>query len=398
MMSLRFAVVLAAFIALIVDWMAPDAITDLMSAAHPLLPSAPVLEALLCVLMFAAAVQLRPQGPWRTVVLTGNLVALTTVLAVAMVAAGTRWVCNRIGIDLSPALAFAFAALITPTEPLAMLRAAALGGSAAIGRRVMAEPLLACMAGLVIYEIALARSEGYRGAISAMVLEQAGGAVLLGMCLGLATLWLVRIRPGAALAALAAVGAVAVSWYAGRMLPLNGPFAAACAGLFMAFQRDAFFGDVEQRERFETWSARVANGLSALLPLALVISLLAGGEISGHHLAAAVFLLPLIIVLPRVLAAAAVWLIGLRVPMPTELPKVAAWSGVRGGFAVALVLMLPATAGAEMVAVATLVVLLFSLLMQWPAYGLYLLAKRPLAQVPVEEPGEAVDGSNQTRE
>src|SRR5690606_9907769 len=132
---LRFAVVLAAFIALIVDSMAPDAITDLMSAAHPLLPSAPVLEALLCVLMFAAAVQLRPQGPWRTVVLTGNLVALTTVLAVAMVAAGTRWVCNRIGIDLSPALAFAFAALITPTEPLAMLRAAALGGSAAIGRR-----------------------------------------------------------------------------------------------------------------------------------------------------------------------------------------------------------------------------------------------------------------------
>lgn len=378
MMSLRFAVVLAAFIALIVETMAPDSITGLVSAAYPYTPSAPLLEAVLCILMFGAAVQLRPRGPWRTVVISGNLVLLTTVLAVALVAAGIRWVSGRLGVDLSPALAFAFAALITPTEPLVMLRAATLGGSASMGRQVMAEPLLACMIALVIFEIAMAKSGGYRGAVSALVLEQAGGAVLLGVCLGLAILWLMRLRPGAALALAAAALGVGACWYAGQILPLNGPFAAACAGLLMAFQRDGVFGDVAQRGSFEAWSARLANLLAALLPIFLLISILAKEEIPGHHLAAAAFLLPLVIVLPRALAAASVWLVGFRVPMPDELPKIAAWSGLRGGFAVALVLMLPESLGAEMIALATFVVLVFSLVLQWPACGLYLASKRPL--------------------
>lgn len=395
MMSLRFAVVLAAFIALIVETMAPDSITGMISAAYAYMPSAPVLEAVLCVLMFGAAVQLRPRGPWRNVVITGNLVLLTTVLAVALVAAGIRWVSGRLGVDLSPALAFAFAALITPTEPLVMLRAAALGGSVSTGRRVMAEPLLACMIALVIFEIAMAKSEGYRGAISALVLEQAEGAVLLGACLGLAILWIMRLRPGAALALVAAAGGVGACWYAGELLPLNGPLAAACAGLLMAFQRDGAFGDVEQRERFEAWSARLANLLAAVLPIVLLISLL-DREIPGHHLAAAAFLLPLVIVLPRALAAASVWLVGLRVPTPDELPKFTAWSGLRGGFAVALALMLPEGAGAEMIAVATFVVLVFSLLLQWPVFGLFLVSKRPLDPANSAQKVEAA-GDGQTQ-
>ncbi|MDX9739627.1 MAG: hypothetical protein RBT81_00405 [Gammaproteobacteria bacterium] len=390
MMSLRSVVMLAMFIALLVEAMAPGSISGTVSGsvAESLVPSSAVLEAVLCILMFGAAVQLRPRGPWRTVVLSGNLTLLTTVLAVAVVAAGMRWVCARLGVELPLAYAFAFAALITPTEPLAMLRAATLGGSISAGRRVMAEPLLAGMIGLVIYEVALARADGVRGAISALALEQAGGALLLGVCLGLAMMWLLRLRAHALFAAVAVVGVILACWYAGQSLPLNGPFAAACAGLLIAFQRDEIFGDAAQRERFEAWSAWLANLLAALLPIALGIALLNMEEVSSRHIAAAAFLLPLLVLVPRALAAAAVWLVGLRVRIPDELPKVAAWSGLRGGFAAALVLMLPEGADAAMIAVTTFAVLVFSLLLQWPAFGLYLVSKRPLDPARGEEGGE----------
>jgi CPA1 family monovalent cation:H+ antiporter len=396
MMSLRFTVVLVVFVMLLVETMAPGSLPAdfLHSIAASLTSSGAVLEALMCVLMFGAAVQLRPRGSWRTVVLGGNLALLTTALAIALVAAATRWVCTRLGIELPLAYAFAFAALITPSEPLAMLRAVALGGSSAVGRRVMAEPLLACMLGLVIYEVALARADGVRGAISAMVLEQAGGALLLGACLGLAMMWVLRLGAHALLAAVAAAGTVLACWYAGQTLPLNGPLAAACAGLLMAFQRDEAFGDGIQRARLELWSAWVANLLAALLPIALGVVLVTL-EIPGRHLAAAAFLLPLVVLLPRILAAASIWLFGLRHQLPDELPRIAAWTGMRGGFAVVLVLMLAQSADVALIAVTTFAVLVFSLLLQWPAFGLYLASKRPLD--PASKDDERLDEADQRK-
>lgn len=385
MMSLPFFVMLFTSAALILSVFVPASIPGSLA------PPVPLIEFVLCILMFGAAVQLRPRAPWRRLVLSGNLALLTALLTIVLVAVGMRWVCAQLGIGLPLAYAFAFAALIVPTEPLVMLRAmTSAGAPSAVGRRIVAEPLLACMAGLVVFEVALQRADGVRGAISALMFEQAGGAVLLGACLGLAMIGLLRLRPHALLAGAAAVVVVLASWYGGQSLPLNGPLAAACAGLLIAFQRAEVFGGAVQRERFETGSARVAGVLAALLPAVLGAALLAMDGVSGRYIVAAVFALPLVVLLRGVLVAALVWLLGLRIPTPAGLPKVAAWTGLRGGFAAALALMLPGGESAALLTV-TFAVLAFSWLLQWPVCAVRLRSARPLDPRNEERPVE--DGS-----
>lgn len=395
MMSLPFVVMLLTSLALVFEAFVPGSISEMMPGSMPdsmpgSLP-APLIEFVLCVLMFGAAVQLRPRAPWRPLVLSGNLTLLTALLTIVVVAVGMRWVCAQLGIELPPAYAFAFAALIVPTEPLVMLRAMTFAGApSAVGRRILAEPLLACMAGLVVFEVALQRADGVRGAISASMLEQAGGAVLLGACLGLAMIGLLRLRPHALLAGAAALAVVFAGWYAGQSLPLSGPLAAACAGLLIAFQRDEVFGGAMQRERFEAGAARVAGVLAALLPAVLGAALLAMDGGSGRHIVAAVFALPLVVLVRGVLVAALVWLLGLRIPTPRSLPKTTAWAGLRGGFAAALALMLPGGDTAVLVT-ATFAVLVFSWLLQWPVCSIHMRSARPLD--PLREERSVEDGS-----
>lgn len=375
MMSLPFFVMLFTSAVLMLSVFLSGPVAD--SIPGSLMPPASLIELILCVLMFGAAVQLRPRAPWRRLVLSGNLALLATLLTIAVIAVGMRWVCAQVGIELPLAYAFAFAALIAPTEPLVMLRAMTSAGvPPAVGRRVMAEPLLACMAGLVVFEVALQRAHGVRGAISTLMFEQAGGAVLLGACLGLAMIGLLRLRPHALLAGAAAVAVILTGWYAGQSLPLNGPLAAACAGVLIAFQREALFGDAAQRERFEAGAARIAGVLAALLPMMLGAVLLVMDGVSGRHVVAAVFALPLVVLVRGVPVAALVWLFGLRISGAESLPKMAAWTGLRGGFAAALALMLPGGETAVLLTV-TFAVLAFSWLLQWPVWVVRLRSARP---------------------
>lgn len=340
----------------------------------------PALDAALCLLFFAAALQLRVDGKPRVLTSATLLTLLATLIAITVIAHGARWVFAQIGFEVDFVYCLMFGALIAPADPLAMLRTLQLGGAGpALTSKAVAEPFIAGLCGLSFFSVLLAGpAAGVSGEMSSLLLQQIAGGLLFGACLGLLGMYALRQLPRFPLAL--AVGAViiAASWGGGQMLALSGPFAAAVAGLILTFQDEQGEGAM-LRERLADICQPVVELVIAVLLFALALVIVAA-PIPSAYLVAAVFILPVVVVARVIVVSPLARLLRYGRDLPEQLPKVVAWGGLRGGLAAALALALPASGDTQLIQTVVFLVLAFSLLVQAPLHGLVMVSTKPLAE------------------
>lgn len=394
MIPSRFLVMLLAAGLVAAGVLRPGLLDPLTAVAGTV--SSSLIDAALCVLLFAAAVQLRARAPARTIAFAVQLSLLATLMTVLVTAVASRWVLGRLGVEVPFIHCLLFGALIAPADPLAMLRSLSLAGAAdGLARRAAGEAFLASVFALVCFGVLAARVGGADTGLFVLLMQQAGGGVLLGLCLGLLMLYVLRQHGRGAFAFALAATTVIASWGLGQALALSGPLAAAVAGACLALQDDPALGGAELRERLAAVSSHCAELVTALLLLALAMALLAA-PIPDQYVGAAVFALPVAVLARAAFAGLALWVFGRRRALPGELPKTVAWGGLRGGLAAALALSLPPGSEAVLIQTVTFVVLVFSLLLQGPVHGLFLVSARPLsenAQADAQEVREEDAGS-----
>jgi len=298
------------------------------------------------------------------------LIALAATIGVVasafLVALGFQWLA---GVPFLVALVFG--ALISPTDPVAVLSVLKDAGvPASLEAKITGESLFNDGVGYVVFLIvvALAFSAANGGHADAsdiaelFVLEVGGGAMLGGLGGWLVFQAMKRIEDYS-LEVLLTLALVMGTYTLAYRLHISGPIAVVVAGLFIGSHGMAHGMSASTREHITTFWKMLDEILNAVLFLIIGLEIFA---LSYDHAALLVGLgcIPLVVAARFVTLGTIFSVLRLkRTFSPGALP-IMVWGGLRGGISVALVLSLPPFEHKELLLMATYVVVIFSIVVQ----------------------------------
>lgn len=328
-----------------------------------------VLHGMLAFLLFAGALQLDLDRLRREKLPVFALSLGATALSTVFVAALFKGALTLAGIPLTVLGALLFGALISPTDPIAVLEMLRrVGAPAGLQSQLAGESLFNDGVGAVIFLALLQASSGGSlpspGRFLLLLLLKAGGALLLGALLGYLTYRLIKQVDSYRIEVMLTL-ALAMGGYAlADALQLSAPLEVVAAGLFVNGSARALAMSDTTREHVDHFWELTDDILNVVLFLLLGLELLVM-PIRGRFVIEGLIAIP-VVLLARLgsVGAVAYALSVVHARMPRNIP-VLTWGGLRGGLAVALALALPRAHGLESgLLVVTYIVVVFSLVVQ----------------------------------
>ncbi len=325
-----------------------------------------LLDGMLGLLLFAGALHvklgdLRKQA--RVVALMATMgVALSTVVA----GVGFSWIT---GFPIMVALVFG--ALISPTDPVAVLgvlRDANLRKS--LETKIAGESLFNDGVGYVAFLILVglafpadnSHGAGWSEALRLFLQEVVGGAVLGGV-LGWLTFQVMKRIDDYALEVLLSLGLAFGGYELAVGLHMSGPIMAVVAGLFIGDVGMKHGMSQQTREYLDAFWKLIDEILNAILFLMIGIEVLAVA-FTMDALVAGVLSIGLSLVARLVAVSIPVLMLKPFREFSRGIIPIMTWGGLKGGISVALALSLPDSEYKPMILAATYVVVLFSIIMQ----------------------------------
>lgn len=306
------------------------------------------------------------------------VIALATVgvmISTFVVGLGVFWMTSAIGHPIAFVYCLLFGALISPTDPIAVLSVLKnVGTSDSVEAKITGESLFndgtAVVAFVTILGLAAGTSEFSAVAIGFTLVREVVGAIVLGVAVGWLVFWLLKTIDSYALEIMLTLSLATGGYALAEYLHVSAPLAVVVMGLMVGNHSAKHVMSEKTREHlFSFWDL-----LDELLNL--VLFALIGLEVIALSLQLHILWIGLLAV-PAVLLArffsVALPLMPLRrfrAHSPHSI-KIMTWGGLRGGISLALALSLPNFDGREIVIGMTYVVVLFSLLIQATTLGFF---------------------------
>ena len=345
-----------------------------------------VVGYMLAFLLFAGAMRV-DLGEMRRRRLSVLTLATLGVLASTALVGGGVWLAARLlGLGLSLPWALVFGALISPTDPVAVLSIVRQGK---LSRRLQAilqgEALFNDGVGIVVFVAALAIASGGAGVdpsrTALQVLFQAGGGLGFGFVGAVLVIRALAAIDDHAVEAMLSL-ALAAGVYAGAdALHLSGPIAVVAAGLVFGDRAHAVISRAS-RGYLEAFWLLVDEILNALLFFLLGLELLIV-PFHPQFLGLWAVAIPLVLVVRY--AVVAPWGAYFYVRKEERGPSlILTWGGLHGALSLALALSIPGGAQRPLLLSATYAVVVFSVAVQGLTFGPLVAAlnRRPPAVVP----------------
>ncbi|MFH1345816.1 MAG: sodium:proton antiporter [Pseudomonadota bacterium] len=347
-----------------------------------------VMDGMLGFLLFAGALHV-DLGKLRDRAIPVALLAFFgTLISTAIVGAGFYLLASVIGHPMTWPWALVFGALISPTDPVAVLSTLkSVTIPANLEVEMQGESLFNDGVGIVLFTILLRFAAGSGdtspAAISELLLLEAGGGVLLGLLTGYLAYQAMRLIDDYPIEVLITLALVTGTYALAQKLHVSGPLSVVAAGLLIG-DRGPRYAMSEQTQTyvFGLWTLidEILNSvLFLLIGLEVLVlrfepwAVLAAGAAIPIVLAARLFA----VTLPPLVFAWSTLMSVHNVPFMT-------WAGIRGGISVALVLSIPDSDAKPFILAATYAVVLFSIIVQGSTLGI--VARRTIRTEP--DPGK----------
>ncbi len=337
-----------------------------------------VLNGVLSLLLFAGALGLDARqilAQWRSIL---TLAVGGTLLSTALIGGASYLLLNALGLPVPLIGALLFGALISPTDPVAVLdKLKQYALPARTGALVAGESLFNDGVGVVVYlsllglavasgDTGAGHSGGLGGALLLFGQEALGGALFGALLGGLGALALRQVEQEGVETLL--MLALAVGGYAAASaLGLSGPIAMVLAGLCLSEVKSRVFGgsSVEHIRSFWHTIDQVIN-LLLFCFVGLDVLLL---RPSGTELWAGVLLIAVVLAARLISVALPISLLRRREGYGAYTVRLLTWGGLRGAIAISLALALPPSSYRETLITVTYIVVLFTLLVQGLSIG-----------------------------
>jgi CPA1 family monovalent cation:H+ antiporter len=357
---------------------------DMAQALRQIDFTAVVMNGMLAFLLFAGSINvnlavLRDRAwPVATLALAGTVVS-TGIVGVAF------WAVTRAAGQPVPLLwALVFGALISPTDPVAvlsMLKNVSVPASLQI--EMQGEALFNDGVGIALFTLLVGLAAGSGGEhvgvldVLGHLAQEAGGGLALGLITGYLAYRAMRTIDDYAVEVLITLALVAGTYAVAQRLGTSGPLSMVAAGLLI--------GDRAPRDAMSDRTQGYVSALWTLIDEVLnsLLFLLIGLEVLVLRFQPSVLILAstaIPIVLIARLIAVSVPLLAFPWTERLSIQNVPflTWAGVRGGISVALVLSLPESPAKALLLAATYAVVLFTIVVQGSTLGL--VAKHALSR------------------
>jgi CPA1 family monovalent cation:H+ antiporter len=322
-----------------------------------------LLDCFLGFLLFAGAltidIETLREQKWEI----GLLASFSTLASTALIAISSHYLLSWINIDLPWIYACLFGALISPTDPIAVLATFKnLGAPRFLKASVAGESLFNDGVGIVVfttvYQLLSNDSTPLVSHVAALFAQQAIGGILYGAILGFLALFLCRQTNDHKLILLTTLTVVTGGYTLALSLNISGPLAMVVSGIWIGhgLRKSTHFPFLET-----IWEA-IDEVLNTVLFLLLGFELL-DFTIPTPVLLASFLVIPLVLAI-RWLTVAGPILVLPKARKKPKLIQLLTWGGLRGGLAIALALSLPANPTRNIILTLTYLIVAFSVIVQ----------------------------------
>jgi CPA1 family monovalent cation:H+ antiporter len=328
-----------------------------------------LMGAMLNFLLFAGGIHINiddlKEQFWPVVIFSTAGVVISTFV----VGFGVYYLLPLVGLQLPFIYCLLFGALISPTDPVAVLSILKQANvSKALETKVAGESLFNDGMAVVVFTVVLQLAIGNEvdlgvESIGLLLLKEAGGGLLLGVVLGWITSRLMREVDDYIISVLVTLSVVMGGYLIARQMHISGPLTMVAAGLFMGnFNMKFKMKSVTQDYLIKFWEL-IDEILNAVLFLFIGFELLMIKDLRHFMIPGALAIV--VVLLARFIS---IWgptkFMSFKTRFSPQTVKVLVWGGIRGGVSIALALSIPKNEYSTIVLSITYCVVVFSIIVQ----------------------------------
>ena len=339
-----------------------------------------LLHGMLSFLLFAGALHVNLADLARQKYIIGTLATLGVIGSTFIMGFTSWWVMGWLGIDLPFIYCLLFGALVSPTDPIAVmgiLRNAGVPES--LETKITGESLfndgVAVVVFLVILEIATGSHEVTAAAVTGLFLKEAVGGLVFGLLIGALAYWMLKSVENYQVEVMITLALVTGGFALADALHLSGPIAIVVAGLLIGNHGRMLAMDDVVRDHLDKFWELVDEILNAVLFVLIGLEVLVL-TFNRAYLTAGLILIPLLLAARFVCVGIPVVVLKRFQTFSPGVIKILTWGGLRGGISVALALSLPAGQDREPILAVTYAIVVFSIIVQGLTIGKLVKSKK----------------------
>ncbi len=332
-----------------------------------------LMHGMLSFLLFAGAlhVNLRDLAAQKWIV--GSLATVGTVASTFLVGTLFWYLSRGLGFEIGYTYCLLFGALISPTDPIAVLGILkSVGAPKSLELKITGESLFNDGIGVVIFivllELATGGQEPSAEHIALLFAEEALGGIVFGLVLGGIAYWMLSKVDNYSVEILITLAVVMGGYSLAVAIHTSGPIAMVVAGLVIGNHGRALAMSERTREHLDLFWELVDEILNTVLFVLIGLELLIL-QLTGNALIAGLIAIPMVLLARFVCVGVPVRVLEFRRSFTPGAIRILTWGGLRGGISVALALSIPPGPERDLILTVTYVVVVFSILVQGLTVG-----------------------------
>ena len=332
-----------------------------------------LLDGMLSMLLFAAALHVNIGDLKRYKLPIGILACVGTLLSALLIAGALYLMLPLFGFELSFLWCLLFGALISPTDPIAVMGIlASAGAPKSIETVIAGESLFNDGIGVVIFVLLLGiLSSGDIPTINYVahtLAVEAGGGIIFGLILGAILYYMLKSIDSYQEEVLLTLAGVIGGYALASHWHLSGPLAMVTMGLMVGNRGRALAMSDKTRHYVDLFWELIDEILNAILFVLIGLEVVMIAYSANLFIAGALTII-IALISRFIVVGMTTKTFHRQLDLPTGAWKVLTWGGLRGGISVALVLQLPTGSERDILLALTYAVVIFSILVQGLSVG-----------------------------
>ena len=291
------------------------------------------------------------------------------IISTFAVGFGVYYLLPLVGVQMPLIYCIVFGALISPTDPVAVLSVLKQAKvSKSLETKVAGESLFSDGMAVVVFTVVLQIAIGKDidlnvENIGLLLLREAGGGLLLGVLLGFSASRALRMVDDYIISVLITLAVVMGGSLIARELHISAPLAMVAAGLFMGNFSESFKMKSETQDYLIKFWELIDEIMNAVLFLFIGFELLLIKDLNEYLIAGGICIM-IVLIARWVAIYVPTKFMSLRYRFSPQTVKVLVWGGIRGGVSIALALSIPINEYSQIIISITYCVVVFSIIVQ----------------------------------
>jgi len=327
-----------------------------------------LMSGMLSFLLFAGALHVNIDDLLKQKWIITIMATLGVVGSTFLIGYMVYYLLPMLGLEIPFIFALVFGALISPTDPIAVIGILKqVGAPKSLETKMAGESLFNDGVGVVVFsvilDIALGHGDASFSHISLLFIEEAVGGALFGGIIGWVVYRLLKSVDDYEVEILLTLALVLGGYSLASYFHLSGPIAMVVAGLLIGNHGKAFaMSERTHTQLFSFWDL-IDEFLNSVLFVLIGLEVLIL-TLSTQYILAGLLSIPIALLSRGICVGFSVNLMKRVHTFTPHVVKILTWGGLRGGISVALALSIPEGESRDLIIVMTYIVVVFSILVQ----------------------------------